>query len=91
MHWLEHHWYNITRLQWILVPISMVFRALVAIRRAMYRDGALTSHRLLQPVIVAGNINADAKAPHQSVINVMEAARLAGYGHITFTTQNAPR
>ena len=40
------------------------------------------------PTIV---INADAKAPHQAVINVMEAARLAGYGHITFTTQNAPR
>jgi len=37
------------------------------------------------PTIV---INADAKAPHQSVINVMEAARLAGYGRITFTTQN---
>ena len=36
------------------------------------------------PVIV---INADATAPHQSVINVMEAARLAGYGRITFTTQ----
>ncbi len=33
-------------------------------------------------------INADAKAPHQSVINVMEAARLAGYGRITFTTQS---
>ncbi len=31
-------------------------------------------------------INADAKAPHQSVINIMEAARLAGYGRITFTT-----
>jgi biopolymer transport protein ExbD len=37
------------------------------------------------PTIV---INADAKAPHQSVINVMEAARRAGYGRITFTTQN---
>ena len=37
------------------------------------------------PTIV---INADAKAPHQSVINVMEAARQAGYGRITFTTQN---
>ena len=35
------------------------------------------------PTIV---INADAKAPHQSVINIMEAARLAGYGRITFTT-----
>lgn len=39
------------------------------------------------PTIV---INADAKATHQSVINVMEAARLAGYGRITFTTQNHP-
>ena len=33
-------------------------------------------------------INADAKAPHQSVVNIMEAARLAGYGRITFTTQS---
>lgn len=40
------------------------------------------------PTIV---INADAKAPHQSVINIMEAARLAGYGRITFTTQNQER
>jgi biopolymer transport protein ExbD len=36
------------------------------------------------PVIV---INADADATHQSVINVMEAARVAGYSRITFTTQ----
>lgn len=40
------------------------------------------------PVIV---INADAKAPHQSVINIMEAARQAGYGRITFTTQSQPK
>ena len=31
-------------------------------------------------------INADAKAPHQAVINIMEAARIAGYSRITFTT-----
>ena len=37
------------------------------------------------PVIV---INADAKAPHQSVINIMEAARIAGYSRITFTTSH---
>ena len=37
-----------------------------------------------EPVIV---ITADANTPHQSVINIMEAARLAGYGKITFTTQ----
>lgn len=31
-------------------------------------------------------INADAKTPHQAVVNIMEAARQAGYGRITFTT-----
>jgi biopolymer transport protein ExbD len=36
------------------------------------------------PVVV---INADANAPHQSVINILEAARIAGYGRVTFTTQ----
>lgn len=36
------------------------------------------------PTIV---INADAASTHQSVINVMEAARQAGYTHITFATQ----
>ena len=32
-------------------------------------------------------ISADARATHQSVIDVMESARLAGYNHISFTTQ----
>lgn len=37
-----------------------------------------------EPTIV---INADATSTHQSVVNVMEAARQAGYTHITFATQ----
>lgn len=32
-------------------------------------------------------INADAKSAHQTVVNVMEAARVANYTHITFATQ----
>jgi biopolymer transport protein ExbD len=39
------------------------------------------------PIIV---INADAKATHQSVIDVMQGAQVAGYPHISFATQ-APR
>jgi biopolymer transport protein ExbD len=39
---------------------------------------------LNDPVII---INADANATHQSVIRVMEAARIAGYSHITFTAE----
>ena len=37
-----------------------------------------------EPVVV---ISADAAATHQSVVRVMEAARLAGLSQITFTTQ----
>lgn len=37
-----------------------------------------------EPVII---INADAKAAHQSVIDVMQAARNAGLSHISFATQ----
>jgi len=35
-------------------------------------------------------INADARAAHQSVVNVMEAARRVGLTRITFATQTAP-
>jgi len=37
-----------------------------------------------EPVVV---INADAKAAHQNVIDVMQAARNAGLTHISFATQ----
>lgn len=37
------------------------------------------------PVIV---INADAKATHQSVVDIMQAAQAAGYPHISFATQS---
>lgn len=37
------------------------------------------------PVIV---INADAKATHQSVVDIMQAAQQAGYPHISFATQS---
>lgn len=39
-----------------------------------------------KPVIV---INADAKATHQRVVDVMQAAQSAGYPHISFATQSA--
>ncbi len=41
-----------------------------------------------EPVVI---ISADAKATHQSVIDVMQAAQQAGLSHISFATQNANR
>ena len=40
------------------------------------------------PVVI---INADAKAAHQSVIDVMQAAQQAGLTHISFATQQSQR
>ncbi|MCB6184146.1 biopolymer transporter ExbD [Leeia sp. TBRC 13508] len=37
------------------------------------------------PVVV---INADANARHQNVVDIMEAASEAGFGQVTFATQN---
>lgn len=53
---------------------------------ALSQDMRRLAGAMKDPVIV---ISADANSPHQSVINVMEAARIAGYGKITFTTQSA--
>ncbi|MBK6401962.1 MAG: biopolymer transporter ExbD [Rhodocyclaceae bacterium] len=41
-----------------------------------------------EPVVI---INADAKATHQSVIDVMQAAQQSGLSHISFATQQAQR
>ncbi|WP_459618194.1 ExbD/TolR family protein [Bordetella sp. 2513F-2] len=42
---------------------------------------------LTQPVLV---IHADAQATHQAVVNVMEAARLAGIARVNFAARSAP-
>lgn len=41
-----------------------------------------------EPVVV---INADAKATHQSVIDVMQAAQQSGLSHVSFATQQSQR
>ena len=58
----------------------------LAFRDAMglSEDMRRAAGELKDPIVV---ISADSNATHQSVINIMEAARLAGYGHISFATQ----
>jgi len=60
----------------VAVPFSTTAGFAAAMREA--------AKNAKEPIIA---ISADAKATHQSVINVMESARLAGYNHISFTTQ----
>lgn len=59
-------------------------RDIQSIANAMKR----LTERGKEPVVI---INADAKAAHQSVIDVMQAAQQAGLSHISFATQQAQR
>ncbi len=54
---LQHYWYRLSPLHLLLYPLSLVFRALAAARRLLYRSALLASLRLPVPVIVVGNIS----------------------------------
>ena len=68
--------------QYVVNRSAVPFRTIEQLADEMRRAGA----GLKEPVVV---ITADAAATHQSVIRVMEAARIAGLSQITFTTQSA--
>lgn len=64
----------------VINRVAVQFSSVAALADELKRAAV----NLNEPVII---INADANATHQSVINVMEAARLAGLSRITFATQ----
>src|SRR3981189_798342 len=68
--------------QYVINKTAVAFRSPEQLSEELRRAGAT----LKDPVVV---ISADAAATHQSVIRVMEAARLAGLSQITFTTQTS--
>jgi biopolymer transport protein ExbD len=68
--------------QYVVNRSAVPFRSVEQLADEMRRAGA----GLKEPVVV---ITADAAATHQSVIRVMEAARIASLSQITFTTQSA--
>ena len=66
--------------QYVLNRTPVAFRSTEQLAEELRRASA----SMKEPVVV---ISADAAATHQSVVRVMEAARLAGLTQITFTTQ----
>ena len=56
---------------WGLWPVSLLYRALVALRRGLYRSGILTSEHPGRPVIVVGNVIAGGAGKTPVVIAVV--------------------
>ena len=67
--------------QYVINRNPVPFKSVEQLAEELRRAGGT----LKDPVIV---ISADAAATHQSVVRVMEAARVAGLSQITFTTQS---
>jgi tetraacyldisaccharide 4'-kinase len=63
----------------VLFPISLLFRVITALRRALYRAGILRSERVPVPVIVVGNIFIGGTGKTPLVIWLVQALRQAGY------------
>ena len=53
---MTRHWESITPVSLLLYPVSLLFRAAVAARRAAYRAGLFGRVRLPAPVVVVGNL-----------------------------------
>ena len=67
--------------QYVINRSAVPFRSVEQLADELRRAGG----SLKEPVVI---ISADAAATHQSVVRVMEAARLAGLSQITFTAQS---
>ena len=77
--------YTINKVPLAFHDVAGFASALKRAASALNKD-AKTAARLSSPVIV---IDADQFAMHQMVINVMEAARLAGFEKLTFAARTA--
>ena len=76
---LERHWYRLTPVSVLLLPLSLIFCALVQLRYRLYRLGVIPSTRLPVPVIVVGNITVGGTGKTPLVIWLANFLRQAGY------------
>lgn len=76
---LDHYWYSLNPVALLLLPLSWLFRAVVALRRAAYHHGWLPSERLPVPVVVVGNITVGGSGKTPLVIWLAQFLRAQGY------------
>ncbi|MFZ4622673.1 MAG: tetraacyldisaccharide 4'-kinase [Rhodoferax sp.] len=69
---LTQAWSRRGPLAWLLWPVSLLYRGLVALRRVLYRHGWLACTKLPVPVVVVGNVVAGGAGKTPVVIALAE-------------------
>jgi tetraacyldisaccharide 4'-kinase len=77
--WLEGEWRRLGGGALIFLPLTMLFRAGVALRRLAYRAKVLPSWRARVPVVVVGNITVGGTGKTPLVIALVEMLRRKGW------------
>lgn len=75
----DRFWYGLRPAHLLLFPLSLLFRAAVAVRRALYRSRVLRSEALPVPVIVVGNISVGGTGKTPLVIWLAHELSRAGW------------
>lgn len=57
MNWIERGWYNGSVLNYLLLPLSLLFMLVSTIRRGLFKLGVLKSVKVARPVVIVGNIS----------------------------------
>ena len=63
---------------WPLLPLSWIFRGVVALRRFLYQSGVLRAEHLPVPVVVVGNLIVGGAGKTPTVLWLVERLRAAG-------------
>jgi len=76
---LVRTWYQPHPIRWLLAPLSGLYRAVITLRRALYKRGLLKSSTLSVPVIIVGNITVGGTGKTPTVIWLAKQLKQAGY------------
>jgi len=79
MLWLQRQWFRLTPWHVVLLPLSILFGLIAALRRVLYRARLLRAIRLPVPVIVVGNISVGGTGKTPLVLWLADFLRQQGY------------
>ncbi len=72
-------WYENNVLQYLLFPLSLIYRTLISIRRFLYKKNIFKTHKFNIPLIIVGNITVGGTGKTPLVIALVKALQKNGF------------